>query len=75
MKIDMSILIVVLVMFLAACTTPDQRAAKAEAEYTEEKTATLKEYKNCAKSAQGDDTKMKECEALLKAVQAVEGGK
>ena len=44
-----------------------------QAEYTEEKTKTLQEYKECAKDAEGDEQKLKSCEALLKAVEAVEG--
>ena len=59
---------------LAACTSPQEKAAEAEAEYTEEKTKTLKEYKECAKDAEGDEQKLKSCDALLKAVEAVEGG-
>ncbi len=75
MKIKIAIFIAFLLLNLASCSTPEKKAAKAEAEYTEEKTATLKEYKECVKSSGGDDVKMKQCEALLKAVEAVEGGK
>ncbi len=63
-----------LVLTLTACSSPQEDAAEAQAEYTEEKTATLKEYKECAKESGGDEVKMKQCDALLKAIQAVEGG-
>ena len=65
---------VALFLVLAACSSPQEKAAEAEAEYTEEKTKTLKEYKECAKEAEGDESKLKSCDALLKAVEAVEGG-
>ena len=70
------ILIVAAVTLLAACgATPEQRKAHAEAEYAQEKTKTLQEYKECVKKAKGDEKKLNSCEALLKAVDAVEGGK
>lgn len=59
---------------LAGCgSSPDERAAEAQAEYTEEKTKTLQEYKECVNDADGDEQELKSCEALLKAVQAVDG--
>lgn len=75
MKFYNIVLGVFLLLILSACSSPQEDAAEAQAEYTEEKTATLKEYKECVKESGGDETKMKQCEALLKAVQAVEGGK
>ena len=58
---------------LISCSSPQDRAAAAEAEYTEEKTKTLKEYKECVDNADGDDQKLEKCELLLKAVSAAEG--
>jgi hypothetical protein len=75
MKMHVVIFSVFLAVNLAACSSPQEKAAEAEAEYTEEKTKTLKEYKECIKDAEGDEAKTKQCEALLKAVEAVEGGK
>ena len=63
-----------LVLNLAGCTSAAEKKDEAAAEYTEEKTETLKEYKNCIKDSKGDEKKLAQCEALLKAVGAVEGG-
>ncbi len=58
--------------FLAACgSTPEERADEAQAEYTQEKTRTLKEYKECVDEAGSDEADLKACEALLKAIEAV----
>lgn len=58
---------------LIACSSSEKRASKAQAEYTEEKTKTLQEYKECIKDADDDEKELAACEQLLKAVQAVEG--
>ena len=58
---------------LIACTSAQEKAAEADAEYTREKTKTLQEYKECAKDAGDDEEDLKECESLLKALEAVEG--
>ena len=60
-------------MNLAACTSAEDRKDEAEAEYTEEKTQTLQDYKKCVADSDGIESKMAQCEALLKAVGAVEG--
>ena len=75
MKIYSVLFIGVFALGMTACSTPQNREAKAQAAYTEEKTATLQEYKKCVEEAAADEAKMAQCEALLKAVQAVEGGK
>ncbi len=58
---------------MAACSTPQQKKDEAEAEYTSEKTHTLQEYKACVNASEGTPAKMVQCEALLKAVGAMEG--
>jgi hypothetical protein len=63
-----------LILNLAGCTSAAEKKDEAQAEYTEEKTETLKEYKECVKKSEGVEAKMAQCEALLKAVGAVEGG-
>lgn len=65
---------VVVCLLSIGCTSPKERAAEAQAEYTEEKTKTLQEYKECVRDAD-DESELKACEALLKAVEAVEGAK
>lgn len=75
MKIHLTLFGIVLALSLAACTSAKDKEAKANAQYTEEKTETLIEYKKCVKDSGGDEIKMKQCDALLKAVEAVEGGK
>lgn len=61
------------VAFLNACSSPEKQRAKAEAEYTAEKTETLQDYKDCVNKAKGDEEKLKTCEALLKALEAAGG--
>jgi len=74
MIIRVGIFIFLSSILLIACTSPQDRAAEANAQYTEEKTKTLKEYKSCIEDAGDDEKDLKACEALLKAVEAVEGG-
>ena len=66
-------LVCLILVSSVACTSSKERAQEAEAEYTEEKTKTLKEYKQCIKDAEGDEKKTAACEGLLRAVEAVEG--
>ena len=75
MKNYIALLSISLTLGLAACTTPENMKHEAEAEYLDEKTDTLKDYKECVKNSQGADENMKQCDALLKAVKAVEGTK
>ena len=64
-----SILVVSAISLLVACgSSPEQKKANAEAEYTKEKTKTLKQYKECLSKAKGDEQKMDTCERLLKAI-------
>ncbi len=63
-----------MVFNLTGCTSAQEMKDEAQAEYTEEKTETLKEYKECVNDSEGVAAKMAQCEALLKAVGAVEGG-
>jgi len=55
---------------LTACgTSPEERKDKAEAQYYEEKTRTMQEYKDCIDKAGEDQQKLDVCERLLKAAQ------
>jgi hypothetical protein len=74
MKINNFLLAAFTVFVLAACTSAKDRKDEAEAEYTEEKTQTLQEYKKCVSDSDGDESKLAQCDALLKAVSATEGG-
>ena len=53
------------------CSNPEARAARAEAEIKEERLKTLAEYKECVKEADGDAAKLRTCDALLKAIEAL----
>ncbi len=64
----------IMILNLTGCTSAQEKKDEAHAAYTEEKTATLKEYKECVNDSEGVAAKMAQCEALLKAVGAVEGG-
>jgi len=74
MKISIILLAAFSVANLAACTSAEERKDEAQAGYTEEKTQTLQDYKKCVSESSGDSTKLAQCDALLKAVSAVEGG-
>jgi len=55
---------------LTACgTSSEERKNKAEAQYYEEKTNTMQEYKKCVDKAGEDQQKLDACERLLKAAQ------
>lgn len=73
MKIQTILLITIAAVSLTACSTASEQKDEAQAAYTEEKTKTLQEYKECVKASEGDEAKMAQCEALLKAVEAAEG--
>lgn len=68
-----TLLCLIILSVVVSCSSPQDRAANAEAEYTEEKTKTLQEYKDCIAKAEQDKQKLEQCELLLKAVDAVEG--
>ena len=70
MRIHKSIFFICAVSLLAGCgSSPEKDKARAEAAYTEEKTKTLKEYKECVKKAKEDQAKLDACERLLKAAE------
>jgi hypothetical protein len=74
MKFYFILLGALLVFNLEGCTSAEDKKNEALAEYTEEKTETVREYKECVKDAEGDEAMLAQCEALLKAVGAMEGG-
>ena len=76
MKINVVLLTIIAIAAfnLTGCTSAEELKDEAQAEYTEEKTQTLKDYKECVKNSEGVEAKMAQCEALLKAIGAVEGG-
>jgi len=63
-----------MVFNLSSCTSAKEKKDEASAAYTEEKTQTLQQYKKCVADSNGEESKMAQCDALLKAVGAVEGG-
>ncbi len=70
MQVRKSILVISVFTLLTACgSSPEKDKARAEAEYTEEKTKTLQEYKDCVKKAKEDQAKLDACERLLKAAE------
>jgi len=77
MKLNISVMVLVALFTVAivGCTGGAERKAhRAEAAYNKEKTQTLKDYKKCVKKASGNEKKQQECEGLLKALSASEGG-
>ncbi|MFV2061609.1 MAG: hypothetical protein ACC653_13065 [Gammaproteobacteria bacterium] len=65
----------IMILSLSACAkrSPEGQKQQAEANYTEEKTKTLQEYKKCVTESAGAADKLKICDALLKAVEATDG--
>ena len=69
-----AILLVLFSYLLSACgSSPAEKQMEAqavkieaEAEFTAEKTETLKEYKKCVKKSGGEPDNLRICEALLK---------
>ena len=74
MKINIIVLAAFIVFNSAACTSAKERKDEAQADYTEEKTKTLQDYKKCVADASDDASMLAKCDALLKAVSAMEGG-
>lgn len=63
-----AIMVVGTISLLVACgSSPQQKKDLAEARLTDEKTKTMKEYKDCIKKAKEDTQKLDACERLLKA--------
>ena len=70
MQLRRYIVVVGIFSLLTACgSSPEKDKARAEAAYTEEKTKTLQEYKDCVKKAKEDQAKLDACERLLKAAE------
>jgi hypothetical protein len=67
MKVLKFALIVLTIVTVAACGSAERKKNKAEAQYTDEKTKTMQEYKSCIKKAKEDQDKLDACERLLKA--------
>lgn len=55
---------------MTGCSSPKDDMQEAEAEFTQEKTKTLQEYKECVDEADNEH-ELKKCEALLKAVEVM----
>jgi hypothetical protein len=74
MQILKSIAVIGAITLLVACgSSPQQKKDMAEARLTEEKTKTMKEYKECIKRAKENTAKLDACERLLKAVEPSTG--
>ena len=67
MKLVKFALLILTIVTIAACGSAERKKNKAEAQYTEEKTKTMQEYKSCVKKAKDDQDKLDACERLLKA--------
>ena len=69
---------IVLMGFLAACSSPEERAAAAKARSFSAQEKAIKErlnlveqYQKCVKAAAGDNQKVEACDSYLKAAQAL----
>jgi glutaredoxin 2 len=73
MKAHLVLLTTIAALNLAACASAEDKKDEAQAAYTEEKTETVQQYKECVKDADGVAEKIAQCEPLLKAIGAMEG--
>jgi outer membrane biogenesis lipoprotein LolB len=64
-----TVILVVTLASLAACSSAQRKVNKADAKQTQEQTKTMQEYKSCVKKAKQDEDKLDACERLLKANQ------
>jgi thymidine phosphorylase len=70
MQITKLLLAIAGTLLLAACrsATPQEQLVRAQAEYTEEQTKTMQQYKKCISEAGGDQARLDTCERILKAI-------
>ena len=73
MKTHIILFTTIVALNLAACSSPEKKNMDAQTQFIEEKTQTLQEYKECVKNAGAVEEKLVQCEALLKAIGALEG--
>ena len=62
---------VILIFSFIGCSTPQERAAEADANFKEERLKILKRYQECVKQNLDDKEKLSSCEHYLKAVDAM----
>ena len=60
-----------LVGFLAACSSPQDDAARGQAEESTERLELVEKYKKCVKDASDDAQKIEACDSYLKAAEAL----
>lgn len=65
------IIIIVAIAALAGCTTDQERAVAADADFKEERLKILQNYQKCVDEAKQDEAKLKACEHYLKAIDAM----
>ena len=63
---------VALIGILAACSSPQDKAAKADAEVANRRLELIDQYQKCVKDAEGDQQKVDACDSYLKAADALQ---
>lgn len=71
MKILQALMIAGVVTMLAACASPQDRAAKAQEEVAKKRIELTNQYQKCVKEAGGDKQKVEACDSYLKAAEAL----
>jgi hypothetical protein len=61
----------IFVLSSIGCSTPQERAAEADAKFKEERLKILERYQECVKQNLEDKEKLSSCEHYLKAVDAM----
>jgi len=56
---------------LAACSSPQDDAARAQEKVSNERLKLIDQYRDCMKEAEGDSAKMSACDSYLKAAEAL----
>ena len=58
-------------MFFIACSSSQDKAAKAQEDVTKQRLELVDKYEKCMKNAGDDDAKKQDCEQYLKAAEAL----
>jgi hypothetical protein len=71
MKPFIILMLAVTLAFFTACSSPQDRASKAQEDVSKQRLELIDKYEKCMKSAGDDDAKKQDCEQYLKAAEAL----
>ena len=71
MKSILALTLALAFIFLTACSSPQDRAAKAQEDVSKQRLELIEKYQKCMKKAGDDAQKKEDCEQYLKAAEAL----